>query len=146
MSVPPPIYFTWNGEALEPMDRFSRLAEQSFTSGHCYKMMVVEEGERRSSEQNAKMWAMLTEFSQQLEHGGRHYDPEHWKAILLHAWGQEIEFLPALDGKAFIPYGNQSSKMLKRDMISFLDFIGIEGNRRGVVFRDDPIDADERSA
>jgi hypothetical protein len=146
MSVPPPIYFTWNGEALEPMDRFSRLAEQSFTAGHCYKMMVVEEGERRSSEQNAKMWAMLTEFSQQLEHGGRYYDPEHWKAILLHAWGQEIEFLPALDGKTFIPYGNQSSKMLKRDMISFLDFIGIEGNRRGVVFRDDPIDADERSA
>ena len=146
MSVPPPIYFTWNGEALEPMDRFSRLAEQSFTAGHCYKMMVVEEGERRSSEQNAKMWAMLTEFSQQLEHGGRFYDPEHWKAILLHAWGQEIEFLPALDGKTFIPYGNQSSKMLKRDMISFLDFIGIEGNRRGVVFRDDPIDADERSA
>jgi len=146
MSVPPPIYYTWNGEAMEPMDRFSRLAEQSFTSGHCYKMMVVEEGERRSSEQNAKMWAMLTEFSQQLEHGGRYYDPEHWKAILLHAWGQEIEFLPALDGKTFIPYGNQSSKMLKRDMISFLDFIGIEGNRRGVVFRDDPIDADERSA
>ena len=146
MSVPPPIYFTWNGEALEPMDRFSRLAEQSFTAGHCYKMMVVEEGERRASEQNAKMWAMLTEFSQQLEHGGRYYDPEHWKAILLHAWGQEIEFLPALDGKTFIPYGNQSSKMLKRDMISFLDFIGIEGNRRGVVFRDDPIDADERSA
>jgi len=146
MSVPPPIYYTWNGEAMETMDRFSRLAEQSFTSGHCYKMMVVEEGERRSSEQNAKMWAMLTEFSQQLEHGGRYYDPEHWKAILLHAWGQEIEFLPALDGKTFIPYGNQSSKMLKRDMISFLDFIGIEGNRRGVVFRDDPIDADERSA
>jgi len=89
---------------------------------------------------------MLTEFSQQLEHGGRYYDPEHWKAILLHAWGQLIEFMPALDGKTFIPYGNQSSKMLKRDMISFLDFIGIEGNRRGVVFRDDPIDADERSA
>jgi hypothetical protein len=140
MTAPPPIYYTWNGEAMEPMDRFSRLAEQSFTSGHCYKMMVVEEGERRSSEQNAKMWAMLTEFSQQFEHNGRHYEPEHWKAILLHAWGQEIEFLPALDGKAFIPYGNQSSKMLKRDMISFLEFIMAEGCKRGVKFADDVAD------
>jgi len=47
MTAPPPMFFVWNGSELEPMERFSRLAEQSFTSGHCYKMMVVEEGERQ---------------------------------------------------------------------------------------------------
>ena len=141
MSPPPAMIMVWNGHAMEPLSRFSRLAEQSFTSGHAYRMIADAEREtRRSSEQNAKMWAMLTEFSHQLEHGGRHYEPEHWKAILLHAWGQEIEFLPALDGKAFIPYGNQSSKMLKRDMVSFLEFIMAEGTKRGVKFADDPAD------
>lgn len=140
MSVPPPMFFVWNGREMEPMDRFSRLAEQSFTSGHAYKMMVVEEGERRSLEQNSKMWAMLTEFAAQVELAGRHFEPAQWKAILLHAWGQEIEFLPSLDGSAFIPYGNQSSKMLKRDMISFLEFMLAEGTKRGVKFADDPAD------
>jgi hypothetical protein len=133
-----PIYFTWRDGF--PMARFSRLAERSFTSGHAYRMIVVEEGERRSLEQNNKMWAMLTEFSQQLKLCGRYFEPERWKAILLHAWGQEIEFLPALDGSAFIPYGNQSSKMSKRDMTSFLEFIIAEGTQRGVKFADDPAD------
>lgn len=55
------------------------------TSLYTYKLLVQEE--RRSSEQNSKMWAMLTEFSQQLKHAGRYYEPERWKAILLHAWG-----------------------------------------------------------
>ena len=136
----PAIIYVWNGRQHEPIDRFSRLAEQTFTSGHAYKMMVIEEEERRSSEQNAKMWAMLTEFSQQLEHNGRYYAPEQWKAILLHAWGQEVVFLPALEGKAWIPYGNQSSKMSKRDMTSFLEFIMAEGTKRGVKFADDPAD------
>jgi len=136
----PAMFYVWNGRAMEPMDRFSRLAEQSFTSGHAYKMLVQEEEDRRTSEQNKKLWAMLGEFSQQLVHAGKLYEPERWKAILLHAWGQEIEFLPSLDGNGFIPYGNQSSKMLKRDMISFLEFIMAEGTKRGVKFADDVAD------
>ena len=141
MSAPPAMIMVWDGRAMEPLARFSRLAEQSFTAGHAYRMLVdAEREERRSSEQNAKMWAMLSEFSRQLEHGGRFYEPERWKAILLHAWGQEIEFLPTLDGNGFIPYGNQSSKMTKRDMMSFLEFVIAEGTKRGVVFADDPAD------
>jgi len=140
MTAPPPIYFTWNGHAMEPIDRFSRLAEQSFTAGHAYKMLVQEEEDRRTSEQNRKMWAMLTEVSQQWNHCGNYYEPERWKAIFLHAWGQEIEFLPSLDCKVFIPYGNQSSKMTKRDMASFIEFILAEGTKRGVKFADDVAD------
>ena len=43
MSLPPPIYFIWDGDAMVPMARFSRLAESSFTSGQAYKMMVADE-------------------------------------------------------------------------------------------------------
>lgn len=42
MSIPP-LYMTWNGSAMEPLDRFSRLAERSFTSGTAYRMIVEEE-------------------------------------------------------------------------------------------------------
>ena len=37
--------------------RFSTLAEQSLTSGHAYKMIVADEEDRRTSEQNNKIWA-----------------------------------------------------------------------------------------
>jgi hypothetical protein len=46
-----PIIMIWNGEQMEPHPRFSRLAEQSFTSGHAYRMVVEEERSRASHNQ-----------------------------------------------------------------------------------------------
>lgn len=65
MSTPPPIYFSWDGHALLPLDRFSRLAEQSFTSGHAYRMIVDEERSTASHRQYfaaiREAWANLPE-------------------------------------------------------------------------------------
>jgi hypothetical protein len=141
MNPPPAMIYVWTGRCMEPIDRFSRLAEQSFTSGHAYRMMVdAEREEGRSSEQNRKMWALLTEIAQQLPLRGEFYDKESWKAIMLHAWGQEVEFLPMLNGNAFFPYGHQTSKLSKKEMASFIEFITAEGVMRGVKFADDPAD------
>lgn len=43
MTTPPPIIYAWDGEAMVPHPRFSRLAEQSFTAGHAYRMIVQEQ-------------------------------------------------------------------------------------------------------
>ena len=94
----------------------------------------------RSSEQNRKMWAMLTEISEQLTINGQPFDRDRWKAILLHAWGEQVEFLPTLDGTSFFPYGRQTSKLSVEKMSSFLEFIIAEGTMRGVKFADDPAD------
>jgi len=94
----------------------------------------------RSSEQNRKMWAMLTEISEQLTINGQAFDRDRWKAILLHAWGEQVEFLPTLDGTSFFPYGRQTSKLSVEKMSSFLEFIIAEGTMRGVKFADDPAD------
>jgi hypothetical protein len=139
----PPVVYIWHEitardigrYAMLPFHRHSRLAESSFTSGQAYRFMVEEE--RRSLEQNNKMWAMLTEVSTQLEHCGRHYSPDQWKAIFMHAWGQQVEFLPSLDGCTFVPYGHSSSKLSKRDMAELIELITAEGTQRGVVFKDD---------
>jgi hypothetical protein len=132
----PVMFYIWNGCAMEPLDRFSRLAEQSFTSGQAYKMMVQEEADRRTVEQNNKMWAMLTEFSEQVEHYGHHWSPEDWKSILMHAFGKEMRLLPGLDG-SLVPVGLSSSTLSKRNMIKFIEFIYAEGTQRGVKFADD---------
>ena len=110
------------------------------TSGHAYKMIVDEEKETRSSEQNRKMWAMLGEIAEQLQINGQSFDKDRWKAIMLHAWGEQVEFLPTLDGTSFFPYGHQTSKLSTKKMSSFLEFIIAEGAQRGVKFADDPAD------
>jgi len=110
------------------------------TSGHAYKMIVDEEKETRSSEQNRKMWAMLGEIAEQLQINGQSFDKDRWKAIMLHAWGEQVEFLPTLDGTSFFPYGHQTSKLSTKMMSSFLEFIIAEGTQRGVKFADDVAD------
>lgn len=51
---------------------------------------------QRTVEQNAKMWAMLTDVAEQYEHNGRYYHPKQWKLLMLVAFGKEIEFIPTL--------------------------------------------------
>lgn len=48
MSLPPPLYWTWTGREMVPLDRFLRLAEQSFERGRAYKLMVAEEASSQS--------------------------------------------------------------------------------------------------
>ena len=110
------------------------------TSGHAYRMIVDEEKETRSAEQNRKMWALLTEIAEQLQINGQSFDKDRWKAIMLHAWGEQVEFLPTLDGTSFFPYGHQTSKLSTKKMSSFLEFIIAEGTQRGVKFADDVAD------
>ena len=115
-------------------------APPTFTASNAYKMIVDEEKETRSSEQNRKMWAMLGEIAEQLQINGQSFDKDRWKAIMLHAWGEQVEFLPTLDGTSFFPYGHQTSKLSTKKMSSFLEFIIAEGTQRGVKFADDPAD------
>ena len=98
---------------------------------------------KRTLPQNDLMWALLTEVSQQLQHGGRRYDAEQWKSIFLHAFGREITFLPSLDMKTFLPIELSSSDLGKDEMTNFIEFIIKEGTERGVVFRDKDIKASD---
>lgn len=98
---------------------------------------------KRTLPQNDLLWALLTEVAQQLEHGGKKYEPAQWKAIFLHAFGREVSFLPSLDLKTFLPIELSSSDLSKDEMTDFIEFILKEGADRGVVFRDRTNPADE---
>jgi hypothetical protein len=92
---------------------------------------------KRTLPQNDLMWALLTDVAQQKEHGGRKYPPEDWKAIFLHALGQEMRFIPSLDGKTFLPLGNRSSDLSKPEMTDLIELILAWGTENGVTFHDD---------
>jgi hypothetical protein len=93
-------------------------------------------GPKRTIDQNARFWAMLTDVASQVEHCGRRYAPDAWKVLFLHAIGREVQFLPALDGTTFIPWGQSSSDLSKAEMSELMEFIASWGAERGVVFHD----------
>lgn len=91
---------------------------------------------KRSLPQNDRMWAMLSDISTQKEHSGRKYTPDAWKVIFLCAIGREVQFIPSLDGKTFIPWGQSSSDLSKSEMSDLIEFVMAWGAENGVTFHD----------
>jgi len=93
-------------------------------------------GERRSLDQNSKLWAMLSDVSLQKRHHGRKYTPDQWKVLFMHACGRQVQYIPSLDGDTFIPWGQSSSDLSKQEMTDLIESILCWGAENGVVFSD----------
>ena len=91
---------------------------------------------KRTLPQNDRMWAMLTDVANQKEHCGRKYTPDQWKILMMHACGREVQFIPALDGKTFLPWGQSSSDLSKGEMSELIEFLFHWGAENGVVWSD----------
>ncbi len=100
--------------------------------------VVTVKEQTRSTEQNAALWPILTEFSEQLlwPVNGRmvKLEPEDWKHVLSAAFRKEQARLAmGLDG-GVVMLGLRTSKMGKKDFGEFLDFLGSVAADRGVTF------------
>lgn len=91
---------------------------------------------KRSTPQNDRLWAMLTDVATQKDHAGRKYTPDQWKVLFMHACGREVQFIPSLDNATFIPWGQSSSDLSKGEMTELIEFIFAWGAEHGVVFHD----------
>lgn len=89
----------------------------------------------RSLEQNAKMWAMLSDISK-AKPEGREHTPEVWKCLFMQACGHEVQFVPGLSGLPF-PIGFRSSKLSKAQASELIEFILAWGTERGVPWSDE---------
>lgn len=90
---------------------------------------------RRTSDQNARMWALLSRISA-AKPEGRELTPESWKAIFCHALGHEQRFEMALDGKGFVPLGFRTSRMTKEQMSDLFLVIEEYAARNGIDLGD----------
>jgi hypothetical protein len=90
----------------------------------------------RTLDQNARLWAMLSEISA-AKPEGRELTPDVWKSLFMHALDHAQRFEMALDGKGMVPVGFRSSKLTK-DQFSDL-FLVIEeyAARNGVELKGD---------
>jgi hypothetical protein len=94
---------------------------------------------KRTTDQNARLWAMLSDVSVSKPLGRRH-TPEEWKCIFMAACGWEVLFLEGLDGRPF-PQGFRSSQLTKSQMTTLQDFIEAWGSENGVRWTDEQKDA-----
>ena len=90
---------------------------------------------QRTTDQNARLWAMLSDVSVSKPMGRRH-TPEEWKCIFMAACGWEVLFLEGLDGRPF-PQGFRSSQLTKSQMTTLQDFIEAWGTENGVRWTDE---------
>lgn len=89
----------------------------------------------RNLEQNAKMWAMLHELSEQTDWYGNKLNPEEWKD-LLSAGLVQSKVVPNLPGNGFVILGQRTSKLSKAEFAALIELITAFGTERGVVFSD----------
>ena len=86
----------------------------------------------RSTDQNNKMWAMISDVSR-AKPQGREHTSEVWKALFMKACGHAVQFTEGLDGEPF-PVGFRSSRLTKAQMSDLFECIYEYGARNGVVW------------
>lgn len=90
----------------------------------------------RSLEQNARMWAMLTEVSRHVEWHGQKLASEDWKDVFTAAL-RGYRVVPGINAGTFVPLGMRTSDMTKEEMGDLMELIAAFGAERGVRFHDD---------
>ncbi|MCM5558515.1 recombination protein NinB [Pleomorphomonas sp. JP5] len=89
---------------------------------------------QRTLDQNARMWAMLTDVAQQLPWHGQKLSADDWKLLFLDALNSEIRFVPNIEGKGFVNLGRSSSDLSKGEMADLMALIEAFGSNHGVTF------------
>ena len=88
----------------------------------------------RSLEQNAKMWAMLAEVSDQVNWYGNKLTSDEWKDVFSASLKSQ-KVVPGIDG-GFVVCGQRTSKMTKSEMAELIELMMAFGVEREVKFSD----------
>lgn len=97
---------------------------------------VTFQSSRRNLSQNAKLWASLTDISEQVEYHGMKLMASDWKLVLMQALNTEMRIVPSIDGKGFVNLGSSSSSLSKHEMSMLIELAICFGTERGVKFSD----------
>jgi hypothetical protein len=97
---------------------------------------VMFKESKRSTDQNSKLWASLTDVATQVPWHGQRLTPDDWKLIFLDGLNREMRNVPSLDGSGMVNLGRSSSNLSKSEFSDLLELIQMFGAEHGVVFHD----------
>lgn len=90
---------------------------------------------KRSLPQNDRLWAALTEISQQVEWYGQKLSAEDWKDMFT-ASLRKARVVPGLDAGSFVPLGMRTSDMSKQEFSDLLELINVFAAQQGVLLKE----------
>ena len=90
---------------------------------------------RRSNDQNAKMWAMLTDVSNQLDWCGERLTKENWKDMFTASLKKQ-RAVPGIDG-GFVVLGARTSQMSTSDISDLIEIMNAFASENDVVWTDE---------
>ena len=113
-------------------DRVRRNAIEAISNAPPNSIVSVGQP-RRTADQNAKMWAMLTDVAR-AKPGGRNWTIDTWKDAFMHSLGHQVMFAEGLDGSGPFPVGLRTSRLTVPQMIDLIDCIYAWGTEHGVLW------------
>jgi hypothetical protein len=106
------------------------IAKSMLMAGH--RMVLTIKPETRTLSQNNRLWAMLTDVSNQVDWYGRKLTPEDWKHVMSASLKKQ-DVVPGIDG-GFVVLGLSTSKMTKSELGDLMTLIEAFGANHGVKF------------
>jgi hypothetical protein len=94
------------------------------------KLVLTIEEQKRSTEQNAILWSVLSDLAKQVQWHGEKLTKEEYKDLLT-AGLKKQRAIPGIDG-GFVVLGTSTSKMTKQEMSDLITLAHAFGDERGV--------------
>lgn len=88
----------------------------------------------RSLDQNAKLWVLLGELSQQVIWHGQRLTDSEWKDVMTAALKRQ-KVVPGVDG-GFVVLGSSTSRMSKAELSELIELVMAFGAQHGVSFNE----------
>lgn len=105
-------------------------------------VLTIEE-EKRSHEQNALLWSVLTDLSKQVQWHGEKLTKNEYKDLLT-AGLKKQRAIPGIDG-GFVVLGSSTSKMTKQEMTDLITLAHAFGDEREVKWSPTSVGQDDKS-
>ena len=102
------------------------------TAGH--RMVLTLAPATRSLDQNAKMWACLSDIAKQVDWYGQNLSADDWKHVLSASLRKQ-RAVPGIDG-GFVVVGLSTSQMTIAEMSEMIELAHAFGADKGVIFHD----------
>jgi hypothetical protein len=85
------------------------------------RLVVEVKPETRTTEQNSKLWACLTDVSRQVDWHGQKLEASEWKDVFTAALKRQ-KVVPGLEG-GFVVLGSSTSRMTKAEMSELFELM-----------------------
>ena len=99
-------------------------------AGHRLELSIKPE--RRSVEQNSRLWASLSEVAEQVDWHGQKLTAQEWKDVFT-AGLKRQKVVPGIEG-GFVVLGSSTSRMTRAELSELLELMYAFGAQQGVVF------------